>query len=104
MNKNEIIDFLKINLPNKNIIKSFIFGSLVQGKTNPSDCDLLIVIDLKPDTEDWDNFIFEINKIKLSFFDNFNLELNTLINTKNEFNESRPLMNRILNKKIISII
>lgn len=103
-NISEIVSFLKTNLSRKSVIKSFIFGSLAQGKTKPSDCDLLIVTCFEPDTIDWDNFILEINELKLKFIKLFDLELNTLINTEIEFREERALMTRILKKKIIPII
>lgn len=102
--KSDIVSFLKTNLSRKSVIKSFIFGSLAQGKTNPSDCDLLIVTCFKPDTIDWDVFILEITELKLKFIKLFGLELNILVNTEIEFTEDRALMTRILNKKIIPII
>jgi predicted nucleotidyltransferase len=103
-NKSDIVSFLKTNLSRKSVLKSFIFGSLAQGKTNPSDCDLLIVTCFRPDTKEWDDFIFEINDLKLRFMKRFDLELNTLINTEIEFDEDSALKTRILNKKIIVII
>lgn len=104
MDKQKIINFLLGNLDKVFIIKAFIFGSLANDKPKPNDCDLFIVTNLHPKNENWAHFIEHVESVKKLFYREFNLKLNTTINTKNEFEEKSNFKERIFARKTIEII
>jgi hypothetical protein len=76
---------------------------LAKGKNSPNDCDLFWVTDLTPDTKRWRKFRHEIENHKASFYAQFNLQLNVVINTRDEFIEGSEFKTRIKNRPIIEI-
>ncbi len=103
-NKEKVFLFLLKKLTNVNIVKAFLFGSFVTDKEKPNDCDLFIVTNQTPLTDNWKEFLNAVDVIKVEFLESFGLSLNVSINTEKEFTEESAFRTRILAKKIVEII
>ncbi|MFP5042926.1 DUF6932 family protein [Parasediminibacterium sp. JCM 36343] len=103
-NKEKVLSFLRKKLTNGNIVKAFLFGSFVTDKEEPNDCDIFIVTNQTPLTDNWKEFLNAVAVTKVEFLESFGLPLNASINTEKEFTEESAFRTRIITKKIVKII
>lgn len=99
----DIVEFLSKYANNESCLFSFIFGSVAKGNNHPNDCDLFWTTKAYPETKEWNEMKVHIEEMRNIFFEKFNLKLNVLINTVDEFMEGSEFKSRILNRPRIMI-
>ena len=85
-----MLDWLKQRLTELRsaILHAGIFGSVAKGVSTPNDCDLYVVSDKSPNSDQWKRLKDELSKIRTDFKIEFNLPLNIALLTIEEWKEN----------------
>lgn len=79
--------WIKSNFRKTDYKLGFIFGSSAIRKSNPKDCDLLLVTQIKPGTADWNDLRNSHKSLKSQFQKLFVIKLSIQLYTEAEYNE-----------------
>lgn len=90
----------KIEKSKDSILEVGVFGSVSTGKKIPNDCDLYIVSQKSPESEDWKQLKNDISYIRAEFRSQYKLILNVILMTHEEWEEKNRFFPSIFNRNI----